>query len=245
MPIRKLPMEVTQAALGRIPQSIEFKMPSASPVRDERASHSCTSRQVVGPRTSTSRLCFSTIVALVLLDEEGSLSVKLYLLTDHRAWLQGAVARVQGRKHGCCVASERSQELPPSKREDSSSRKESPRQDQPHRVGSPVKEKQREYLSKVGFERLHIEVERDYKFLCRRYSKLSMVPEFVKILILRKETEVLWLSTSKFCISFNRECDIASNFRCFSVAKHQFHKNILWWTISIAIAQLKTLAIKS
>ncbi|KAL2609214.1 hypothetical protein R1flu_027787 [Riccia fluitans] len=65
--------------------------------------------------------------------------------------LPTAVARVQGRKHGCCscVASERSQELPPSKREDSSSRKESPRQDQPHRVGSHVKEKRREYLSKI------------------------------------------------------------------------------------------------
>ncbi|KAL2613073.1 hypothetical protein R1flu_024765 [Riccia fluitans] len=73
-------------------------------------------------------------------------------------------------------------ELPPSKREDRSTRKESPRRDQPHRVASPVKEKRREYLCKVE-PFLFGEAERDYNSLCRRYSKLFVVPEFAKLVV--------------------------------------------------------------
>ncbi|KAL2644970.1 hypothetical protein R1flu_012557 [Riccia fluitans] len=86
------------------------------------------------------------------------------------------------------------EEIP--KREDSSSRKESPRQDQPHRVGSPVKEKRREYLSKVG-PYMFGEAERDYNSLCRRYSNLIVVPEFAKLLVLWTEKEFQFGSISR------------------------------------------------
>ncbi|BBN17937.1 hypothetical protein MPTK1_7g18160 [Marchantia polymorpha subsp. ruderalis] len=73
-------------------------------------------------------------------------------------------------------------EPPLSKRDDRSSRKESPRRDQPHRVTSPAKEKRREYLCKVE-PYIFGEAERDYTSLCKRYSKLFVVPEFAKLVV--------------------------------------------------------------
>ncbi|KAL2614114.1 hypothetical protein R1flu_025806 [Riccia fluitans] len=60
--------------------------------------------------------------------------------------------------------------------------------DQPHGVASPVKEKRREYLIKVE-PYMFGEAERGYNSLCRRYSKLFVVPEFAKLLVLWTEKE--------------------------------------------------------
>ncbi|CAK9252121.1 unnamed protein product, partial [Sphagnum jensenii] len=59
-------------------------------------------------------------------------------------------------------------------------RKESPRREPSYRHTSPLKEKRREYICKIEPYSL-VEAERDYLSVCKRYSKLYVVPEFSKV----------------------------------------------------------------
>ncbi|XP_039136315.1 protein SHORT ROOT IN SALT MEDIUM 1 isoform X1 [Dioscorea cayenensis subsp. rotundata] len=58
-----------------------------------------------------------------------------------------------------------------------------PRREMLHRHGSPVKEKRREYVCKVHPFCL-VDAERDYLSLSKRYPKLSISPEFSKVMLL-------------------------------------------------------------